>query len=224
MPVEPPEAPKIGPPAWIEWAKKTKAAILANRPISGAGTTVSDAVGGRAINATPGSGGSSSAASHPFQVLERNSGTTESPVWEYGVIFESSLYKSKRPNDKQAITGLLSEDQSTGWFTLSPGGYIWLGVTFDGTGEVTAAVIDNSDENEYDLTAEAWSGNNGYCESDGGSPPVHQTTRKLIAYTVSGESAPILTQTMTSNQVLLDGNENSRHWRYLEDWDGGYPL
>jgi hypothetical protein len=222
--MEIPRPPEIGPPFFTRFAADVLKYIETIKPISGIGTKVIDSPGGRVVNADPGAGGGgSSVVDHPFTVLQRPSPTTEG-VFQYGVIYESSLYNSLRPNDKISITGLLSEDRESGWFDLSPGGYIWLGVIFNSSGVVTSAGIDNSDDDDFDITAEAWAGENGYCEDDAGDPPTHQASRKLIAYTVSGDTAPILTQSMFRDQLLRNVCIDGRPARYPFDHEGGYPL
>ncbi|MFZ4597824.1 MAG: hypothetical protein ACOYNN_04190 [Terrimicrobiaceae bacterium] len=184
-----------------------------------AGGTFARTAGGTTLWSRGRPGGDASSA-HPFQVISR---TVDGDL-EYGVIYTSSLFKSLQPNDKQAITGLLSEDQTTGWFSLTSGGYIWLGITFDSTGAITTAAIDNSDTETFDLTQPAWSGNDGYCEDDGETEPTHQTSRKLIAYIVAGDPSPVLHQVMFHDQLLRNTCVDGRPARYPFDHEGGYPL
>ncbi len=163
---------------------------------------------------------------HPFRLVTR---TTDGGTTEGGVIFESSLFKSLRPNDKQAITGLLNEDRSTGWFNLTTDDAIWLGIVFDGSGNVTSATIDSKGGGEtFDLTAEAWSGDDGYCEDDGNEDePKHQTSRKLIAYTTASAgtpSTPVVHQVMRCDQILRNVCIDGKPARYPFDHEGGYPL
>jgi hypothetical protein len=171
-------------------------------------------------------GGDAVAESHPFKVYQRvKPGTEESPIYQYGVDYRSSLYKSLKPGtNKQTITGLLNEAKTTGWFDLSAGGYIWLGITFNTSGNPTAAVIDNSDDDTFDLDANAWSDNDSYVEDNGGTPPTHQTSRKLIAVTASGSGAPVIYQVMRTQQVLRNVCIDGRPARYPFDHEGGYPL
>jgi len=191
-------------------------------PTAGTGIFVGKGTrGGRPISLASGAGGGV-AGTFPFQVVQREN---EDGDTEYGVVYESSLYKSLRPNDKKSIDGLLNANRTSGWFSLSPGGYIWLGILFDTDGTITDALIDNSDENDFDLTKNAWSGENGYCEDDGDEDnPTHQASRKLIAYVVSGTSGPILTQVMFRDDVLRDCAIDGRAARYPFDHEGGYPF
>jgi len=175
---------------------------------------------GTALMAKRSFGEGGSTEEHPFKVLQRNNGTAESPNWQWKVILESSLYKSERPNDKQTITGLDT------WFEAIGNDAIWLGIVFDAAGLVTSASIDSWGQgDDFDITKDAWSGENGYCEDDGGDPPVHQTTRKLIAYSVAGDNGqPILTQKLKSDLLIYDGNKDGRPAKLVEEYSGGYPL
>jgi hypothetical protein len=174
--------------------------------------------GGTTLYSAPGQGGGGS-ATHPFKVLMRPKGESEGE-YEAKVVLESTLYKSLRPNDKQAITGLDT------WFPLIGNDAIWLGVIFDENGEITFAQIDSWGSGDaFAVTQDAWSGENGYCEDDGGDPPAHQASRKLIAYSIAGDSGePVLTQVMFHDQVLRDVNIDGRPARYPFDHEGGYPL
>lgn len=208
------------------WARQVNACLRSLIPQAGPDILPDRTTGGTRyrIKARAG-GGAAETITHPFQVFQRPKPDVEG-VFQYGVRYESSLYKSLKPNDKQAITGLLDEDMGTGWFDLSPGGYIWLGIIFDEFGEIEDALIDNSETEAFDITQHAWSGENGYCEDDEDEEnPVHQTSRKLIAYTISGESgAPVLYQVMFRDQVLRNVNIDGRPARYPFDHEGGYPL
>lgn len=203
-------------------AKKHNALVdLANsaQVKQGVGYTVNRNVGGTVLNIKPGKGGTSS-SSHPFKVSIRLKGESETE-WEAMVELNSSLYKSLRPNDKVAITGL--DD----WFDLISNDAIWLGVTFDDSGEVDWVGIDSWGQTaSFNIDENAWSGNDGYCEDDGESEdPKHQTSRKLIAYTVAGdEGQPVLTQVMFHDQLLRDCNIDGRPARYPFDHSGGYPI
>jgi hypothetical protein len=146
---------------------------------------------------------------HPFKVLQKEEGGEGQKTYKYGVVYESSLYKSLKPDDKQTIEGLLSEDHTTGWATVTAPGHIWLGVTFDNDGNVTWAGIDNSDTDDFDLTQNAWSGQDGYVEDNGETSGTnarkHQTSRKLIAKIVAGKNEgdpPKVEQLMFSHQIL----------------------
>jgi hypothetical protein len=170
--------------------------------------------------AAPAAGASVAATSHPFQVLTRQK---EGGGYEAKVVLESSLYKSLRPNDKETITGLDT------WFELIGNDAIWLGIVFDSDGSVTSASIDSWGQSDsFDLTQSAWSGEDGYCEDDEAEDiedAKHQTSRKLIAYSVAGdEGEPILTQAMFHDQVLRDCNIDGRPARYPFDHAGGYPV
>jgi hypothetical protein len=164
-------------------------------------------------------GGGSSSGDHPFKfsVREKEGSPGE---FEGMVTLESSLYKSLRPNDKQSITGLDS------WFDVIPNDAIWLGIVFDSGGEIVSASIDSWGQSDsFSVSASAWSGSNGYCEDDGGDPPSHQASRKLIAYTLADIGGfPVVHQVMFRDQVLRDCNIDGRPARYPFDHEGGYPL
>jgi hypothetical protein len=168
---------------------------------------------------------SKGASPHPFQVFLRAK-PSNAAITQAGVYYHSSLFQSLRPNDKYPITGLLSEDKSTGWFDLIANDAIWLGVTFDSSGEPDWAGIDSwGGDKEFKIDKEAWSNEKAYCEDDGGTPPIHQTSRKLIAYTTANdEGKPVLHQVMFRHQVLRDCNIDGRPARYPFDHEGGYPL
>lgn len=153
-----------------------------------------------------------------FQVILRNVGTAEAPSMEAKVT-TGSLFKSLRPDDKQTISGLDS------WFPTDTTDKIWLGITFDNTGEVTWAGIDSWEQGgDFDITQEAWSGSNGYCEDDGGTPPSHQTSRKLIAYITGSGASLEVNQVMFHDQMLRNVCIDGRPARYPFDHEGGYPL
>lgn len=209
--------------AVLPWARAVNAALRRLRLTSGPGIRITESANSTAISADSKSPPATQTG-HPFQVLQRNKGTAGTPNWQWKVALESSLYKSLRPNDKQTITGL---DE---WFDAIGNDAIWLGITFDGSGNVTWAGIDSwGQSDDFDITQPAWSGENGYCEDDGSSGeeliPPHQTSRKLIAYTVAGGSGePVLTQVMFHDQVLRDCLIDGRAARYPFDHEGGYPL
>jgi hypothetical protein len=176
-------------------------------------------------------GGSPPPASyHPFKVLVKNTGTDTSPNWVAGVYYKSSLFKSLRPNDKMTITGLLNEAQTSGWFALNSNDAIWLGITFDNNGTPNWAGIDSWGQGDsFEIDEEAWSGDDSYCEDNGETTGPnaykHQTSRKLIAYTVAGDDGnPVLHQVMFHDQLLRNVCIDGRPARYPFDHEGGYPL
>lgn len=171
-------------------------------------------------------GGDGGTADHPFRLVTRPKPGSETTVVQGGIVYESSLYLSLRPNDKQAITGLLNADRTSGWFDLIGTDAIWLGIVFNSSGAVTSATIDSwGQSDDFEVDEDAWSGNDSYCEDDGDDPPVHQTSRKLIAYTVAGGGGlPVVTQVMFHDQVLRNVCIDGRPARYPFDHEGGYPL
>lgn len=194
--------------------------VASCRIVSVDGGSYERSKGGTKLRVGGGPGGAAAAADHPFKVLVRNNGTAETPDWEAKVTLESWLYKSLRPNDKQTVTLVDT------WFPLLGNDAIWLGIVFDSLGAITYVGIDSWGQNKvFEIDELAWSGNDGYCEDDGGTPPVHQTSRKLIAYSVADDDGnPVLTQVMFRDQVLRDVNIDGRPARYPFDHEGGYPV
>lgn len=218
----------------MDWAKlKIKAAGIispwrwnsivdacqSNRIVSVVGGSLVRSSGGTTIFVRR-SAGEPGDASHPFKFIVRPKSGSPG-FFEGKVVLKSSLYLSLRPNDKQAITGL--DD----WFDVIGNDAIWLGVIFDGFGSVVSAQIDSWGQgDDFNISESAWSGNNGYCEDDGDTEnPVHQTSRKLIAYTIADDDGvPIPTQAMFRDQVLRNMNIDGRPARYMFDHEGGYPF
>lgn len=208
-----------------------KKEVLANRISQGVGYKIKRTGVGTTLDIKP-SSGSGGLGTHPFQVLQRPHPETEG-IWQYGVIYESNLFKSLKPNDMQTISGLLSEDKSTGWFSLVTGGYIWLEISITNAGVITAT-INNSDEDDFDLTANAWSGiltdpsHTGFCEDNGETTGVyaykHKTSRKPIAFTESSDGAPIIIQSMKSHQILWHFPIDGRPAKYPLNYEGEYPY
>jgi hypothetical protein len=155
---------------------------------------------------------------HPFQVVQINNDGN----YSYFVNLESNLFSSLSPTSKVAITGLNSP------FTLTSGGYIWLGITFNRSGGVTGAFIDNSDTDTFNLSAAPWSDNNAYVEDDGEPEPEgarHQSSRKLIAYIIAGANGePVVKQVMRNDQVLRSVCINGKPAQYPFAHEGGYPF
>lgn len=205
--------------AVLPWARAVNAALRRLRLTSGPGIRITESANSTAISADSKSPPATQTG-HPFQVLTRK----EDSGYQAKVVLESSLFQSLRPNHKYPINGLDT------WFPLIANDAIWLGITFDGSGNVTWAGIDSWGQgDDFDITQDAWSGENGYCEDDGSSGeeliPPHQTSRKLIAYSVAGDSGePVLTQVMFHDQVLRDCLIDGRAARYPFDHEGGYPL
>lgn len=162
-------------------------------------------------------------ALHPFRVLVR---PKSGGGWEAGVVYQSSLYLSLRPDHNTAITGLLSEDLTTGWFDVEMPDAVWLGIVFDSGGTITTAEIASwGEEGEFDVEAEAWSGTNAYVEDDGGDPPIFQTARKLIARIIEGsDGTPIVKQSMFTHQLLRDVSIDGQAAKYPFSHEGGYVL
>ena len=74
----------------------------------------------------------------PFQIIVKNNGTHSSPVWQAGVL-SGSLYKSANWEDRQTVTGLLDDAQTTGWFDVILEDCIWLEITW-ASGTMSATI------------------------------------------------------------------------------------
>lgn len=178
-----------------------------------------------------GGGGGAAATSFPFLILSQSAPGATSGAMQWGVIYDSGLFKSFRPNDKQAITGLLSsstpDPTDAGWIDMIASDAIWLTVVFDGDGIITSATINSwGNGDEFDVEAAAWSGSNGYIEDDGAEEePKFQTCRKLIGYSYPDEDGnPVIVQGLRQHQVLIDICEGGKSAKYPIDHGGGYAL
>jgi hypothetical protein len=211
--------------------------IRRNKPLPGRGITVRQEGNGTRIDlaATPGRRGGAGATAFPFEVVTRVKPDTDTtpPTLQWGVRYESSLFKSFRPNDKTEITGLLNHpnpsEATEGWKDIDANDVIWLGVIFSSTGIIEGAYIDSlGGGDEFDITADAWSGENGFCEDDGtgedenGQAAPHQTTRKIIAYTKTVEDALVVVQSIRSHQIIRPTCVAGRPAQLLFDHSGGY--
>lgn len=210
--------------------KQLKKEVAANRLGNGVGYCLKRTGAGTTLSIKTGKGSSSDPV-FPFKIYVKNFGTVPAtPIWKAGVEYNSSLFKSLKPNDKQTITGLLSEDYSTGWFDLITADAIWLGVIFDVNANITWARIDSWGQgNEFNIDAAAWddsAGKKPYVADDGAEEdPFHQTSRLLLGYTVAGnEGEPVLTQCVSSHQVLRNCCINGRAARYPFSHQGVYPY
>lgn len=200
--------------AVLPWARAVNAALRRLRLTSGPGIRITESANSTAISADSKSPPATQTG-HPFQVLTRK----EDSGYQAKVVLESSLFQSLRPNHKYPINGLDT------WFPLIANDAIWLGITFDGNGNPNWAGIDSWGQGDsFQVSAAAWSGGDGYCEDDGGNPPKHQASRKLIAYTTAGnEGQPVLHQVMFHDQGLVWQMIDGRLARYPVDMSGGYP-
>lgn len=208
---------------------KLKKEVQSNKLGQGVGYRLNRSGAGTTLTIKPGAGGSSDAV-HPFKIYIKNLGTEETPIWKAGVEYNSSLFKSLKPNDRQTITGLLSEDYSTGWFSLMANDAIWLGITFDVDANITWAGIDSWGQSDaFDIDVAAWvstGGKKSYVADDGSTTaPFHQTSRMLLGYTIAGsEGEPVLTQSVNSHLVLRNCLIDGRVCRYPFAHYGGYPF
>jgi hypothetical protein len=191
------------------------------------GGTFERSVGGTKLLSL--AGGAAAAASQPFQILTQSKPGSETGEMQWGVVYTSRLYDSPKPDDKISITGLLPEtveSDSEGWLDLMGNDAIWLTVCVDSAGETTSVTINSwKNGDDFDVTADAWSGNNGFCEDDGGDPAVFQTVRKLIGYSIADAAGtPVVTQSITHDQLLRPVCVAGRPAQLLFDHSGGYPF
>lgn len=198
----------IPPDKWRENVPSSKMEDLGAGNTISCGTEIFDGTQfSESWEIIPDSGG----ATHPFQVKIDNQNSTAS-------VDSGNLFLSLRPNHKENIVGGAS-------MSVGAGDKIWLGITFNKWGHVTWAGIDSSGSSSFDLSANAWSGGDGYCEDDGSTTdPFHQTSRKLIAYITGSGGALEVNQVMFHDQILRNVCIDGKPARYPFDHEGGYPL
>jgi hypothetical protein len=120
-------------------------------------------------------------------------------------VFAGRLYRELQPDLVVSITGLTTDTAAPAWRDLIPTDCIWLTVVFDTSGAVTSATINSYGESDdFDYTAAAWAGEDGYCEDDADPDyPRHQTSRIPLAYFFpDGDGAPVLSD--------VEGNPTKR--------------
>lgn len=183
-------------PKWLrESVSGINAAIVKNRPVAGVGTKVYDSPGGRVIDSDSSTGGGASSSNDSFAILTRNNGTSESPEWQAGVVYNSSLFRSVSYTDQQAITGLLSADQSSGWFPTIDGDVIWLEIGFGTWPAVNSAAINNTGSSDV-FPGEI---------VDDGEPIPTQTKACLVIGTISISGGEIsVNQIVQTNQRMVN--------------------
>lgn len=137
------------------------------------------------------------AVTHPFKVMLGDG--------EWGVYYDSRLFKSLKPSDTQSITGLLSEDRTTGWLTLAEDDAIWIKVEFDDAGAVVSASIESLGASDsFSLTAAAWTVN-AYVEKDS-VDDYQQYARLLIAHRPgTGAIVQVLRTDLVLRNLCVDG-------------------
>lgn len=172
------------------------------------------------------------AEAFPFQIITQSKPGTTSDEMQWGVIYDSRLFRSFQPNDKQPLIGLLTnpnpEPDDAGWIDMIASDAIWLTVVFDGDGIITSATVNSwGNGDDFDVEAAAWSNSNGYIEDDQGDPPKFQTCRKLIGYSYPDDDGnPVIVHGLRQHQVIIDICEGGRSAKYPIDHGGGYapPL
>jgi|GEM_PF-2665765 len=223
---------ELTPAAWDRFASWLDAELRAREIQPGVGYSYTASSGGFSLSIRGGGSVASEATSYPFQILTQSKPGTTSGEMQWGVIYDSRLFKSFKPDDKQTITGLLSENNpapdDAGWIDMIASDAIWLTVVFDGDGIITSATVNSwGNDEEFDVEAAAWSGENGYIEDDGGDPAKFQTCRKLIGYSYPDQDGnPVIVQGLRQHQVLIDICEGGKSAKYPIDHGGGYapPL
>lgn len=199
--------------------------------LPGVGVKLTETLNGTVVSVKP-QRSSSAGDDFPFQILTQLKPGSTTGAMQWGITNRSHLFRSLKPNDKQTITGLLSSTSpapnDSGWKDMIPSDAIWIGIVFDNATPqaITSATIDSWGSNKaFNVTASAWSGDNGYLETDGGSPAKFQTCRKLIGYIYTdADNNRVIVQGMRQNQVLFDICEGGREAKYPMDHSGGYHL
>ena len=190
--------------------------VRSNISTKGVGCFIKRTAGGTTI--TVPRRGTSGDQSFPFQILQRENPSSPGS-FQASVYWNSSLMKSLKPNDTQTIIGL--NDQPTdgvdglNWFPMITADAIWLGTTFDSSGNITDCRIASwGQSNTFDITAEAWT-TNAYVTDDGGTPPVFQVARTLLGYSVAGAlGRPEIVQCVTTDLMLKNCVIDGRAARY----------
>jgi hypothetical protein len=222
----------LTPATWDRFAAWLDAELRAREIQPGVGYSYTASRGGFSLS-IKGGGGSVSSASFPFQILTQSKPGTTTGQMQWGVIYESALFKSFKPDDKQTITGLLSENNpdpyDAGWLDMIAEDAIWLTVVFS-SGDpqtITSATVNSwGNDDDFDVTAGPWSGNDGYLEDDGAEEDAKfQTFRKLIGYSYADDDGnPVIVQGLRQNQVIIDICEGGKSAKYPIDHGGGYAL
>lgn len=230
--MKPPEKLKRGP-AWLKKAHNDLLGFsIRSRPLRTDTCEIDEVADGtRILPKIMTEGGSSTASptSHPFKVVTRTN--PENPnQWQARVIANSFLFLSLRPNDWYGQEGGSASaiDNIDEWFNLNANDAIWLGVVFDTTYPFAPNDVGINSwgrGDSFNITEEPWSGNQGVIEDDDEDVPVHQTTRKLIAYTIAGEDGqPVLHQLVRSHLLIRDAAIDGRTYQGIIEYAGGYPL
>ena len=206
-------------------------AVRRVRVLPGVGVKLTETLNGTVVSVKP-QRSSSAGDGFPFQIITQLKPGSTTGALQWGIAKSSYLFRSLKPNDKQTLTGLLSSTtpapNDSGWKDMIAADAIWIGIVFDDATPqaITSATIDSwGTGKDFDVTAAAWSGDNGYLEDDGNDPPKFQTCRKLIgySYTDAGNNR-VIVQGIRQNQVLFDICEGGREAKYPMDHSGGYHL
>lgn len=172
----------------------------------------------------------------PFEVITQINPDTEgdSPTYQWGILPTGKVYNSLRPNDQATFSGsnaLLTSvtpaSDDSGWRDMITTDALWFTGVYGGpyVTELTSLTVNSwGKADSFNLTNGAWSEENGYCENDGGTPPVFQTWRKLVAWSVAGEDGdtPIITQVLKSDQLTRSVAIDGAGAIYPFDHSGGY--
>jgi hypothetical protein len=144
------------------------------------------------------------------------------------------IYSSRQPKSHIAftdsndrLTSLTPASDDPGWKDMITTDAIWITGVYNSDGDITSLTTDSwGEDGSFNLTSLAWSGGNGYCENDGGSPPNFQTWRLLVAYSLPAADGvtPIITQVLSKDQVVVASVELGAAALLPWDVSGMYPL
>lgn len=179
--------PKLskGPKIFRDIVEELCKYIEINRPVSGIGSNVYDSPGGRPIDVTGTNGGASASLSYPFKVYIRALPGSDPATYQAGVEYNSTLFRNIEYDSNISITGLLSEDQSDGWFDINGTDRIWIEGTFS-SWPILSSVQINSDGQGDD-----WG--DGEVEDDGETIATQTKFRIMLAtIETGGDGAPFV--------------------------------
>lgn len=210
-------------------------AVASSTVRGGVGYKLRRTAGGTVLDIQAGKGGGS--GSHPFKIFiepKPVSGAQDpGDAGYHGYVTEGSLFKSLRPDDYTAITGLtMPNDEEPAYFEVLPNDAIYLESAYDAQGEVTSTeIVTWGEGGTFDPTLEAWEtgafveGEEGGYEPGGVLQPYQTFSRLILGYTLANETgSPVLTQEVKSNLLLRECIIDARPARYPLAHVGTYHL